>query len=324
MRVLITGGCGFIGHHFVEHFIKATDWDIVVLDKLNYSGSFDRLRDISCMPHPRVQVFTHDLELPVPHNLIKELGKIDCIFHLAAETHVDRSISDPRPFVVSNVIGTMNILDVAKAIGAVFYYFSTDEVFGPAPDGVEFKEDDVLSPKNPYAASKAGGEMLVTAYANTYGLPCLITRCMNVFGERQHPEKFIPRIIRACMTGEKLLIHADCTRTRPGSRFWIHARNVADAYRWLVQSGMPDVYHIVGEREIDNLSMAQMIASEIGKELYFELVDFHSSRPGHDLRYAMADTKLRPGGWQCPVPFEDSLKRTVEWTLKSKQWLTLE
>ena len=187
MKILITGGCGFIGHHIVEHILKNTDWDIVILDKLSYASSgFDRLRDIKVFDDKRVSVLTKDFSHPLEEGFIREIGNIDYILHLGAETHVDKSIENPEPFVVSNVLGTMRMLDFARTQKNLkkFLYFSTDEVFGPAPEGVFYKEWDRYNSSNPYAAAKAGGEELALAYANTYKVPVIITHTMNVFGER--------------------------------------------------------------------------------------------------------------------------------------------
>lgn len=324
-KILVTGGCGFIGHHFVEHLIKNTDWNIVVLDRLNYASSgFDRLRDINVFDDKRIMVLTHDLTKPIQEGIKKEIGEVNYIVHMAAETHVDRSIEDSEPFVMSNVVGTMHTLNLARELNNLkkFVYFSTDEVFGPAPEGTFFKEWDRYNCTNPYSATKAGGEELSLAYANTYKLPIIITHAMNVFGERQHPEKFIPMIIKKLLKSEKVLIHSDSTKTKPGSRFWIHARNVASAILFLLDKGkFREKYNIVGEKEVDNLEMAQTIAKVMGKELQYEMIDFHSSRPGHDLRYALDGTRMKELGWNIPMSFEDSLRKTIGWTLKNQKWL---
>lgn len=260
-RVLVTGGCGFVGHHVVEHLLKTTDWSVLVFDKLSYAANgLERLRDINVFDDRRVTVMTSDFALPISEGVAREIGQLDYIFHLGAETHVDRSIDDPAPFVMTNVVGTMHLLNFARQVKGLkkFFYFSTDEVFGPAPKGTDYKEWDRYNSGNPYAASKAGGEELCLAYGNTYKLPVVITHCMNIFGERQHSEKFIPKVIRAVMAGEKVVIHSDAQKKVPGSRFWIHARNVAAAMMFLVEKGdSQEKYNIVGEREVNNLEIAK-------------------------------------------------------------------
>ncbi len=326
-KILITGGAGFIGHHFVNHLLISTDWDIIVLDKLNYaSGGLDRLRDINVFDGNRVFIFTTDFTKQIEPGIVKELRDIDYIAHLGAETHVDNSIINPEPFVMSNVIGTMRILDLARKLPNVkkINYFSTDEVFGPAPEGTNYKEWDRYNSTNPYSATKAGGEELALAYANTYGLPIFITHTMNVFGERQHPEKFVPMAINKILNNEKILIHSDPTKIKAGSRFWIHARNVASAIMFLLEKAKNrDKYNIVGEKEINNLELAQFIANTLGKKLNYEMVDFHSSRPGHDLRYALDGTKLKELGWNIPMAVEQSLTKTINWSINNPRWLEI-
>jgi len=346
-RLLLTGGCGFIGHHFVEHILKNTEWDIVILDRLNYaSNGFDRLRDIEAFDDKRVSVLTADFTKPIADGLKQEIGDVNYIVHMGAETHVDNSIKNPEPFVMSNVLGTMRMLDFAREIKPEkFIQFSTDEVYGPAPGEVLYKESDRHNPTNPYAATKSGAEMLAMAYANCYNVPVMITNTMNVFGERQHPEKFIPGTIKKILKGEKVIIHGNKDKTKAGTRFYIHARNVASALFWLIKTekfikeakyfigedGLPYYryrYNIVGELEVDNLQLAKLIYEDI-KEITtegkfdYEIVDFHSARPGHDLRYGLDGSKLKGMGYEIPKAFEESLKKTVEWFLdkKNKRWL---
>jgi dTDP-glucose 4,6-dehydratase len=325
MRILITGACGFIGHHVVEHLLINTDWEIVGLDRLSYAANgFDRLRDAIGYPHPRVRIFPLDFTQPFSVGIIKEIGEVDYILHMGAETHVDNSIADPESFVMANVVGTMRVLEYARKVGInKFVYFSTDEVFGPAATGEAFKEWDRYNSTNPYSATKAGGEELCLAYANTYRIPMAITHTMNAFGERQHPEKFIPMIIKKVLGGETISIHSDPTKTRAGSRFYIHCRNIASAILFILghTGDMRDKYNITGEREVDNLDMARFIARVMGKELNFEMVDFHSSRPGHDLRYALDGSKLARIGWSIPKNFEESLTKTIRWYLDNPKWL---
>jgi dTDP-glucose 4,6-dehydratase len=325
--ILISGGCGFIGSHVIEGILKETDWNIVVLDRLDISGSLERLRDIEIWEKQkhRVKFLWWDLKAPINQLLSNQIGKVDYIWHLAASSHVDRSIEDPLSFVMDNVVGTCNLLNFARTVEnlQLFIYFSTDEVFGPAPEGTAYKEWDRYRSGNPYAASKAGGEELAIAFENTYKLPIIVTHTMNVFGERQHPEKFIPMAIRNILAGETLTIHANKDKTKAGTRFYIHARNVCKALLFLTQnsSSSGNKYNIVGEREVDNLQLAQMIAKIIGKPLKYEMVDFHSSRPGHDLRYALDGTKLKSLGFQYPKNFEQSLSKSVQWYLKRQDWL---
>ena len=357
-KVLITGGAGFVGHHLIEHILRNTDWEIVSLDRLDTSGNPNRFIDIDCWEAEkhRVRFVFWDLKSPLNEQVRHQLGgPFDHIIHLAAGSHVDRSIEDPMLFFMDNTIGTVNLLMYAalsenapygwagnglKPDGK-FHYFSTDEVFGPAPFDSEdgFKEWDRMNPNNPYAAAKAAAEMAVLAAANTYRVPCFITNTMNIFGERQHPEKFIPLIIRKSLIGEKLLIHANKDKTEAGKRHYLHVRNICAATVWLLQHGKlldgsahQGRYNVVGDIELDNLSLAKLVHQfvrdyerEHGREipdLNFELVDFHSSRPGHDLRYALDGQLLAESGFTYPVPFEESLRKMVYWTLdKRDKWL---
>ena len=329
MNVLITGGAGFIGHHLVEHLLDNTDAKIVCLDRLDTSGNLNRLGEVleGHFDSHRVKVLWHDLRAPISESLARQIGPVEYILHLAAGSHVDRSIDDPISFVYDNVVGTANILDYARTLHktgglARMLYFSTDEVFGPAPKGIAYKENDRYNSGNPYSATKAGAEELCVAYANTYKLPVMISHCMNVFGERQHVEKFIPLTIRTVLEGGTLQIHSNATKTKSGSRCYIHARNVAAATLFLMSYGnVGEKYNIVGEREVSNLDMAKMIAKILDKPLRYKLVDFHSSRPGHDLRYALDGCKMRKMGWTIPVDFKQSLTKTVEWIAAHPHWL---
>lgn len=347
---LITGGAGFVGHHMVEHILRTTVEDqVIVMDSLTYSGSLERLRSINVDPfnNPRFKYLSYDFRLPAEQNLISELKNVTHVLHMGAESHVDHSISDPLRFVQANVVGTTNVLNLARKLPKLelFVYFSTDEVFGPAPMHkffAGFNEHAKHNPKNPYAASKSAAEMIVVSFANTYKLPCIITRQMNIFGERQHPEKFIPMVIRAAINGGLISIHSTPDKQQAGMRYYIHARNVANAHLflfdnkpWLNTKSPRDVesYHIVGELEVDNLTLANAIQT-ITKELCdergldcvgakFEMVDFHSSRPGHDLRYALDGSKMKEIGWVPPKTFEESLRKTIAWYLGNQEWLEM-
>jgi dTDP-glucose 4,6-dehydratase len=326
VKVLVTGAAGFVGHHLCEHVLKTTDWELVCLDRLDESGNLNRLTglDIWRQERARVRVIHHDLKAEINGLLDHQLGRVDVVFHLAAASHVDRSIENPLAFVHDNVVGTANLLDWARRRGDLgrLVYMNTDEIFGPADQGQAFGEWDRHAPKNPYAASKACADDLCIAFHNTYGLPVLTAICMNVYGQRQHGEKYVPSTIRKVRDGELVIIHADSTRTMPGSRFYIHARNVAAALLFVLEHGVPgEKYNIVGEREVSNLEMAELIAAYVGRPLQYDLVDFHSSRPGHDLHYRLSGERLAEMGWKLPVGFEESLETTVRWTLEHPEWL---
>lgn len=329
-RVLLTGGCGFVGH-YLAHVLVGAGYHVTILDKFTYaSRGLDRLRDIGLPLRPpntepddtHVAVVSHDFAQPMPPYLMKEIGPVDILLHVGGETHVDRSILDAEPFVIANVLGTMRMLELARSKHVEkFLYFSTDEIFGPAPPGVHFKENDRYNAGNPYAAAKAGGEELVVAYHNTHKVPTIITHTMNIFGERQLAEKFIPKTIRQVQQDSTVTIHADKTKTVSGSRFYLHVADLCDAVLFLLGAGLPgEKYNIVGEREVTNLEVAHMIAGFLQKRLRYEMVDFHSSRPGHDLRYALDGGKLAGMGWRHKIGFAAGLERTVQWYVQHPEW----
>jgi dTDP-glucose 4,6-dehydratase len=349
-KILITGTGGFVACHLLEHILKTTDWEVVGLDRLDTSGNLNRLHEMLAglpkhIDRRRFRQVFHDLKAEINEQVAKRLGgSFDYIAHLAAGSHVDRSIEDPMLFFMDNTIGTVNLLNYARngglyeynKIEGKFLYFSTDEVYGPAPFEMVggYKEWDRHNPNNPYAAAKSAAEMAVLAFANTYSIPCVITNCMNIIGERQHPEKFIPMVMRKSMSGEKILIHATADLKQPGLRHYLHARNIAAATVWALENGETvnreadeGRYNVVGDVEIDNLALAQLIHKYVKEvepsipDLNYELVSFHSSRPGHDLRYALDGSKLKNAGFTYPVGFEDSLRKTIRWTLANHQWL---
>lgn len=337
--ILVTGGAGFIAHHLIDKLLNETDYKIVSLDRLDYSGNLNRLNEVvatySDQDRKRVKIVHHDLKAELNPQIRGTIGKIDLIAHLAAGSHVDRSIEYPMEFVLDNVVGTANLLDYARTLDNLdlFAYFSTDEVFGPAPDKIKYKENDRYNSTNPYSATKAGAEELVVAYENTYGLPSIITHTMNVFGERQHPEKYIPMCIKKIRDNEKITVHSNAEKTKAGSRHYIHAKDVADALMFLYHYPLSNLekdyggakcqkFNIVGAKEMDNLELAQFIADVQGKPLNYEMVDFHSSRPGHDLRYALDGSKMSNMGWN-PQPVEERLEKVVNWSLENNRWLTI-
>jgi dTDP-glucose 4,6-dehydratase len=327
MRVLITGGCGFLGHHLVEHIYKNTDWEIIIIDKLTYASyGFKRLENAQILSSGRVKVFTWDLCSKLTPGLLSELGKIDYILHLAADTHVDNSISNPVEFIHNNISSTVNLLEYSRTLKDLktFLYFSTDEVYGVAHVGTSYKENDSHNPSNPYSASKSASEVICLSYANTYKIPLIITNTVNITGERQCVEKFIPKVIKAVRDDRIIEIHSNSDCSKPGSRFYIHARNVSSAVMYILEHGkLGEKYNITEDVELDNLQLAQKIAKYMGKELKFKLVNFHEDRPGHDLRYDLNGSKLKELGWKPTVPFEESLERTIRWTMENQEWLDI-
>ena len=328
-RVLVTGGAGFVAHHVIEELLKKTDYDIISLDRLDTSGSLSRLAhilEINPEWRSRLSVVWHDLKAPLNDYVINELGHVTHVLHLAAGSHVDRSITYPMEFVMDNVVGTANILDYArlnlKESLEFFLYFSTDEVFGPAPEGVFYKEDDRYRSGNPYSATKAGAEELCMAYENTYKMPILVSHTMNVFGNRQHSEKFIPMLISNVLTGAKTYIHANKDCTKAGTRHYVDAKDVANAVLFLMKYGkVGEKYNIVGKEETDNLQLANIIAFLMDRPLNYEMIDFHSSRPGHDLRYALSGEKMRKLGWVPQKELKERLRDVISWSLENNQWL---
>jgi dTDP-glucose 4,6-dehydratase len=324
--LLITGVAGFFGHHLLEHVLKNTDWNIVGLEGINYAGDLGRIKDIKVFGENerRIKFVWHDLRSPFNDTVVNQIGKVDYVIHTAAETHVERSLTDAKSFVLTNVLGTCHLLEYVKQYQKnliKYVQFSTDEVFGAAPFGVDYKEWDPHKPSNPYAATKAGADDLAFAFAHSFSIPIIITHTMNMFGERQHVEKFIPMTIKKVLLGETITVHGK--KGMVSTRKWIHCRNAADAVLFLLDKGQQaDKYNIVGE-EMDVLSIAQFIAKILGKPLKYEFLDFHSTRPGHDLRYSLDGTKIKKMGWEPPAPFLSSLEKVVSWTMQNKQWIGL-
>ncbi len=339
-KAVVTGGAGFIGHIVIKHLLDNTDWDIVSIDRLDYSGNLNRISHMldgyDSAIKQRVKIIYHDLKSEINNLISKEIEDANYILHLAASSHVDRSIIEPMVFVQDNVVATCNLLEFATKMNNLesFIYFSTDEVFGPAPKGVFFKEWDRYNSTNPYSASKAGGEELAVAFQNTYDLPVIITHTMNVFGERQHPEKYIPNTIYKGLMNEKVLVHSDSEKKNPGSRHYIYVTDVAKAVLFILENkekvfdSSLDKYgakcpklNIPGSKELSNLDIVDLISKYINKEINYELIDFHSARPGHDLRYSLDGNLMKEMGWQPKVSIEERINQVVTWTLENSRWL---
>lgn len=331
MRALLTGAAGFLGSHCLRHLLANTDWHIVCPVSFRHKGLPERIVvAVDEGEWDRVTIVRCDLAAPINDTTRALFGDIDYILNYASESHVDRSIDEPVPFIQNNIEVALNVLEYARVVKPeVFVQVSTDEVYGPAPDGYDCAEWDPIVPSNPYSASKAAQEAIAISYWRTYGINLIITNCMNLVGETQDPEKFIPMIMSKVLHGETVPIHAAADGTI-GSRFYLHARNLADAILFLIRRGnvsryetgatVPDRWNIVGEREVNNLEMAQMVATFLGRPLQYELVDFHTSRPGHDLRYALDGSKLAEAGWTMPVPLDASIKALVNWTRGHPEW----
>jgi dTDP-glucose 4,6-dehydratase len=345
-HLLLTGGAGFLGHHFVNHILLNTDWTITIIDRLTYAGSQNHLTDIAPWEKEgrRVNFVFHDFRaqfLGINLAMVSDPHP-DYIVHMGAETHVDNSIRDPRPFVESNMMGTLNMLELCKALQPEkFIYISTDEVYGPAPfERVDprlgraselhlHKEGEPHRPSNPYSASKSGAEALCYAFWNTYSLPIMITNTMNLFGERQSPEKFIPRTVRSIIRGEPVTIHVKKSAAGEvvdvSSRCWLHARNQSDGVMFLLNNieRYGESFNIVGDWA-DCSMMADKIAHILGKEIVKDYQDFHSFRPGHDMHYGLDGAKMAALGWDAPQTLTESLEHTIRWMQANPAWLQLD
>jgi len=322
MKILVTGACGFIGHHAVAEFSK-NGHEVIALDRLDETSTMGRLKGLSA-----VRFIWHDLRAPINDLVAHMIGRVDAIYHFAASTHVDRSISNGMNFVYDNVVGTGHLLEYAREVEGLklFLNFSTDEVFGPAPEGVSYKEFDRHDARNPYSATKAGAEELVHAYGNTYGIPVMTTHCMNAFGEGQHPEKFIPFVIRSLINGTTVPIHVS-PEGQAGTRFYIYVKDIGVLMRRILEKvvegslSLPNKMNIPGVEEVDNLAMAQLIAKHAGLKLKSEPIDFHSTRPGHDLRYALDGTRIKEYGLYDLTPMDEGMAKPVAWYLDNPKWL---
>lgn len=334
MKILLTGISGFAGSHILEHILINTDWNVVGIASWKHQGTPERVEEVlkgNPIWKKRVEIITHDLVSPIPQRTKKRIGVCDYIINVASESHVDRSITDPVPFVKNNVDLVLNVLEFAREYKPKkFIQFSTDEVYGVAPEGVNHKEWSSIIPSNPYSASKASQEAIAISYWRTYDIPLIITNTMNLFGETQDPEKYIAKAIRQISNDEPITVHG--TPERIGSRFYLHARNMADAIVFILNNinpvkytenvdTVPERFNIVGDIELNNLEVVQQIAEIIGKDLKYQFTDFHATRPGHDRRYGLDGTKLKEKGWKAPLDFKTSLKRYIEWTFEHPIWL---
>ncbi len=312
MHSLVTGGAGFIGSNLVDALLgEDPQARVTVLDKLTYAGSLENLRAWGPDRLRFVQGDVADLEL-----VQGLLEGVDVIFHLAAETHVDRSVVGAEPFLQTNTVGTYRMLEAARLAGTPrFLQVSTDEVYGSIDQG-SHTENDPLKPSNPYSASKAGGDMLCLAHHTTHGVPVLITRCTNNYGPRQYPEKLLPFFLARAEAGEPLPIYGDGQQVRD----WLYVEDHCRALVFLARHGQPgEIYNISAQGEKTNLEVTLTLLERLG--LSRELIRRVTDRPGHDRRYSLDSSKLRQLGWAPRVDFETGLDRTIAWYQANRDWL---
>lgn len=334
-KLLLTGIGGSIGVHCLSQIMKNTDWDIIGIDSFRHKGWTDRVaHHLHDHPQdvPRVQIITHELTAPFSELTKKKIGHVDYIINMASLSDVEASNIEPLPFVRNNIDLVLNMLEYAREVKPdAFIQISTDEVYGPTTgknDG--YKEWDSKIPSNPYAASKSCQEELAIAWWRAFGVPLIITNTMNNFGEMQSATKYPVIVQNKIANEEELTIHGD--EDGIGSRSYIHSQNFSNALIFILknlpphlhipgQVDKPDRYHIAGDKQVDNLELAQTIAKLMDKELKYKVVDFHKTRPGHDKHYGLNDDKIKSLGWKSPVSFEDSLGNCIKWQSEHNEWI---
>ena len=311
MKLLITGGLGFIGSNFIQHIFKNTDWEVTNVDAEFFGSSHHNLETVSDSKN-----YTFVKGNITNRKLMDDLiSKCDCIVNFAAESHVDRSILDANPFLISNIRGVFTILDVLKERKKKLVQISTDEVFGTIVEG-SATEKSCFNPSSPYSATKASAELLINAYITTYGLDVITTRCTNNYGPHQFVEKLIPKSIGLCRQDRKIPVYG----TGKSIRDWIHVQDHCEAIMTVLEKGKSgESYNISASNEIDNLEIVKKILEVLDKSE--ELIKFGQSRPGEDIRYSLDSTKIRRElDWKPKVTFEEGIKRTIEWYQTNKEW----
>lgn len=314
MKLLVTGGAGFIGSNFIRYMMNShPDGEIINLDVLTYAGNIHNLKGIEKNPHYtfiRGDICNRDIV-----DAILDKHTVDAIVHFAAESHVDRSIANASAFVTTNVLGTHTLLECARSHTIPkFIHISTDEVYGSTMEG-SFRETDMLSPSSPYSASKAGSDLLALSYFTTYNLPVIVTRCTNNYGPYQYPEKLIPLFVTNLIDGKKVPVYG----TGKNVRDWIHVNDHCRAVEFLLEHGNSgEIYNIGGGQEKTNLEITHKILDLLsGGE---SMIEYVTDRPGHDFRYSLDCSKLLKMGWKPQYSFEDGLKDTVEWYIRNEWW----
>jgi len=330
MTIIITGGAGFIGSHVVRLFVqKYPDYKIINLDSLTYAGNLENLRDIESAPN--YTFIKADITDAAAMDALFFEHRPDGVIHLAAESHVDRSIADPNAFLQTNIMGTANLLSAARANwngnfdGKRFYHVSTDEVYGSLGDTGLFLETTPYDPQSPYSASKAASDHVVRAYGNTYYLPFVITNCSNNYGPNQFPEKLIPLFIHNIRNNKDLPVYGDGKYTRD----WLYVVDHARAIDLVFHEGRNgETYNIGGFNEWQNIELIKLLCKQIDEKLGREpgtsekLIAYVRDRPGHDRRYAIDANKIKDElGWTPSVTFEEGLSKTIDWYLENEEWL---
>ncbi|MDE3243564.1 MAG: dTDP-glucose 4,6-dehydratase [Nitrospirota bacterium] len=313
MRILVTGGAGFIGSHLVRRLLANEADSVVNMDALRYSGNLENLADVA--EHPRYTFVHADIcDAHAVAKVMKEY-RVEGVINCAAETHVDRSIVEPGAFAKTDVIGTAVLLDEARQAGiARFLHVSTDEVYGSVEAGSS-KEEDPLDPRSPYSASKAGGDLLARSYWTTYRFPVMLTRGSNTYGPNQYPEKFIPLFVTNALDDQPLPMYGDGRYRRD----WLSVFDHCAGIEYVFRHGEPGtIYNIGGGNERENIAVAEVILAHLGKPT--SLIRFVQDRPGHDRRYAVDCGRLRSLGWAPTVPFEEGLRATVDWYRNNQGW----
>ena len=318
MKILVTGGCGFIGSNFIRYFLRSRPgYSLINVDKLTYAGNLENLSDVS--HPPRYHFIRGDIADAARMEDLINKG-IDAIVNFAAESHVDRSIEDPSAFMKTNVFGTFVLLEAVRKVFPKqrirFLHVSTDEVYGSLGDTGAFTEETPLAPNSPYSASKTAADLLVRAYHHTYGIPATITRCSNNYGPYQFPEKLIPLMISNALEDKELPIYGDGMQVRD----WIYVEDHCRALDLVLHQGKEgEIYNIGGRSEKPNLTVAKTILDRLGKP--HSLLRFVADRPGHDRRYAIDFSKIeRELGWKPSASFEDGIGLTVEWYQTHRDW----
>lgn len=316
MKYLVTGGCGFIGSNYLRYVLDETDVEVVNVDALTYAGRLETVADV---------MEEHEERYSFCHVDIRDLDRLDDVFnrhkpdivvHFAAESHVDRSIEDADAFITTNIVGTHNMLEMAFKYGVKkFVQIGTDEVYGQIPEPLSSRETDVLDPRSPYSASKASADLLALSYYTTHGLPVVVTRCCNNYGQYQFPEKLIPLFATNLQDGGTVPVYGDGKQVRE----WIHVYDHNSAVQFIIQAGKPgEIYNIGSGVDYTNIEITKKLLELTGRDE--SAITYVEDRKGHDRRYSIDCSKLRLLGWRPEIGFQEGLEETVAWYANNQEW----